>query len=122
MKALSGRAFARLVERRGWRLLWVNGSHHIYVKSGSDVHLSIPTLSIPIHGNRPLKIGLLRHLANLAEISDDDLQWPPPAAMPATMASGAGIKPGEAVPRRSMPLAASKRSMLPESRAARSPR
>jgi predicted RNA binding protein YcfA (HicA-like mRNA interferase family) len=30
-------------------------------------------LSIPIHGNRPLKIGLLRHLAKLAEISDDDL-------------------------------------------------
>jgi predicted RNA binding protein YcfA (HicA-like mRNA interferase family) len=69
MKALSGRAFARLVERRGWRLLRVNGSHHIYGKSGSDVHLSIP-----IHGNRPLKIGLLRHLASLAEISDDDLQ------------------------------------------------
>jgi predicted RNA binding protein YcfA (HicA-like mRNA interferase family) len=69
MKALSARAFARLVERRGWRLLRVNGNHHIYGKSGSDVHLSIP-----IHGNRPLKIGLLRHLASLAEISDDDLQ------------------------------------------------
>jgi predicted RNA binding protein YcfA (HicA-like mRNA interferase family) len=26
------------------------------------------TLSIPIHGNRPLKIGLLRHLAKLAEL------------------------------------------------------
>jgi predicted RNA binding protein YcfA (HicA-like mRNA interferase family) len=69
MKALSGRAFARLVERRGWRLLRVNGSHYIYGKSGSDVRLSIP-----IHGNSPLKIGLLRHLARLAEIPDDDLQ------------------------------------------------
>src|SRR2546423_13710149 len=27
---------------------------------------------IPIHGNKPLKTGLLRHLAKLAEISDDD--------------------------------------------------
>ena len=35
MKALSGRDFARLIERRGWRLLRVNGSHHIYGKTGS---------------------------------------------------------------------------------------
>ncbi len=69
MKAVSGRDFARLVERRGWRSLRVAGSHHIYGKTGSVVRLSIP-----IHGNRPLKIGLLRHLAKLAEISDDDLQ------------------------------------------------
>ncbi|HEY7231780.1 MAG TPA: type II toxin-antitoxin system HicA family toxin [Pseudolabrys sp.] len=68
MKAVSGREFARLVERRGWRLLRVSGSHHIYGKTGSVVRLSIP-----IHGNRPLKIGLLRHLAKIAEISDDDL-------------------------------------------------
>jgi hypothetical protein len=30
-------------------------------------------LSIPIHGSKPLKTGLLRHLAKLADISDDDL-------------------------------------------------
>ena len=69
MKGISGREFARLVERRGWQLLRVAGSHHIYGKAGSVVRLSIP-----IHGNRPLKIGLMRHLAKLAEISDDDLQ------------------------------------------------
>jgi len=68
MKAPSGREFARLVERRGWRLLRVNGSHHIYGKSGNVVRLSIP-----IHGNRPLKLGLLRHLAKLAEISDEEI-------------------------------------------------
>jgi len=68
MKALSGREFARLVERHGWKLLRVQGSHHIYGKSGSVVRLSIP-----IHGNRPLKKGLLRHLAKLAEIPDDEL-------------------------------------------------
>jgi hypothetical protein len=28
--------------------------------------------SIPIHGNKPLKTGLLRHLAKLAELSDQD--------------------------------------------------
>jgi predicted RNA binding protein YcfA (HicA-like mRNA interferase family) len=68
LKALSGRDLARLIERRGWRLLRVTGSHHIYGKAGGVVRLSIP-----IHGNRPLKIGLLRHLAKLAEISDDEL-------------------------------------------------
>jgi predicted RNA binding protein YcfA (HicA-like mRNA interferase family) len=58
MKSLSGRDFARLVERRGWRLLRINGSHRI---------------SIPTHGNAPLKIGLLRHLAKLSDIQEDEL-------------------------------------------------
>jgi predicted RNA binding protein YcfA (HicA-like mRNA interferase family) len=68
MKQLSGRDFARLIERHGWKLLRVSGSHHIYGKTGSVVRLSIP-----IHGNRPLKLGLLRHLAKLAGIDDSEL-------------------------------------------------
>ncbi len=68
MKSVSGREFARLIERRGWQLLRVNGSHHIYGKAGSVIRLSIP-----IHGNRPLKTGLLRHLAKLAGISEDEV-------------------------------------------------
>ena len=68
MKSVSGRDFAHIIERRGWTLLRINGSHHIYGKRGSVVRLSIP-----IHGNKPLKTDLLRHLAKLAEISDDDL-------------------------------------------------
>ena len=68
MKSVSGRDFARIIERRGWTLLRISGSHHIYGKSGSVVRLSVP-----IHGNMPLKTGLLRHLAKLADVSDDDL-------------------------------------------------
>jgi predicted RNA binding protein YcfA (HicA-like mRNA interferase family) len=68
MKSLSGRDFARIIERRGWTLLRVSGSHHVYGKSGSIVRLSVP-----IHGNKPLKTGLLSHLAKLAELSDGDL-------------------------------------------------
>jgi predicted RNA binding protein YcfA (HicA-like mRNA interferase family) len=68
MKSVSGRDFARIIERRGWTLLRVSGSHHIFGKSGSVVRLSIP-----IHGNKPLKTGLLRHLAKLADVSDEDL-------------------------------------------------
>jgi predicted RNA binding protein YcfA (HicA-like mRNA interferase family) len=69
MKTLSGREFARLVERHGWSLLRIHGSHHIYGKTGSVVRLSIP-----IHGNKPLKPGLLNHLAKLAELPADALE------------------------------------------------
>lgn len=49
MTSVSGRAFARMIERRGWTLLRVSGSHHIYGKPGSAVRMSIP-----IHGNSAL--------------------------------------------------------------------
>jgi hypothetical protein len=32
MKSVTGRDFARIVERHGWVLLRVSGSHHIYGK------------------------------------------------------------------------------------------
>ena len=69
MRSVSGREFARLIERRGWILLRVNGSHHIYGLAGSPVRISLP-----IHGNTPLKAGLLRHLAKLADIPDNELR------------------------------------------------
>jgi predicted RNA binding protein YcfA (HicA-like mRNA interferase family) len=68
MKSLSGRDFARLVERHGWTLLRINGSHHIYGKQGS-----VARLSIPIHGNRALKAGLLRSLMKAAQIAEHDI-------------------------------------------------
>jgi predicted RNA binding protein YcfA (HicA-like mRNA interferase family) len=49
VKALSGKEFARLLESHGWSLQRVNGSHHIYAKSGSTVRISVP-----IHGNESL--------------------------------------------------------------------
>jgi predicted RNA binding protein YcfA (HicA-like mRNA interferase family) len=66
---MSGREFARLVERHGWTLLRVQGSHHIYGKSDGVVRLSIP-----IHGNKPLKTGLLRHLMKLSGIAESELR------------------------------------------------
>ncbi|ESZ20921.1 MULTISPECIES: type II toxin-antitoxin system HicA family toxin [unclassified Mesorhizobium] len=67
MKSISGKELARAIERQGWKLLRVAGSHHIYGKEG------IVRLSIPVHGNRPLKTGLLRHLLALAEMSEGDI-------------------------------------------------
>ena len=68
MKVLSGKAFVKVVERNGWHLLRINGSHHIYGSPGSTVRLSIP-----IHGNQPLKRGLLAHLTKLAGLKESDL-------------------------------------------------
>lgn len=68
MRTLTGREFARLIERHGWTLLRINGSHHVYGTPGSIVRLSIP-----IHGNRPLKTGLQRHLTKLANLPEDEL-------------------------------------------------
>ena len=68
MKPLTGRAFARLIEGRGWTLLRINGSHHIYGRAGD-----VARLSVPIHGNKPLKAGLQRHLAKLAGLTDADM-------------------------------------------------
>jgi len=68
VKQFSGKQFAKLVERHGWNLLRVNGSHHIYGKPGSTVRLSIP-----VHASQPLKRGLLAHLAKLAGLEERDL-------------------------------------------------
>ena len=68
MKSLSGRDFAKAVERKGWILLRVHGSHYIYGREGSTVRLSIP-----VHESHPLKAGLLRHLMKMAEVSEEDL-------------------------------------------------
>lgn len=68
MKPISGKEFAKLVERFGWILLRVNGSHHIYGKPGSIIRLSIP-----IHKNQILKAGLQKHLMKAANIREEDL-------------------------------------------------
>jgi len=68
MKSVSGRELARVLDRYGWQLLRVHGSHHIYGKTGSVVRLSVP-----IHGNRPLKVGLLKHLLKMAALQESDL-------------------------------------------------
>ena len=68
MRSVSGKEFAKILERYGWTLLRVQGSHHIYGKTGSEVRLSVP-----IHGNQALKTGLLRHLMKMAGISESHL-------------------------------------------------
>ena len=68
MKSISGKDFAKILERHGWVLLRVQGSHHIYGKAGSEIRISIP-----IHGNQSLKTGLLCHFMKLAGLTENDL-------------------------------------------------
>lgn len=68
MKTVSGKKFAKLLEQHGWVLLRVNGSHHIYGKSGNPQRISVP-----IHGDRSLKTGLLKHFLKVSGISKNEL-------------------------------------------------
>ena len=68
VKQVSGRDLARLVQRKGWALARIHGSHHIFIMPGRRERIVIP-----IHGNRPLKVGLLRSLMKIAELTETDL-------------------------------------------------
>lgn len=68
MKAVSGKDFCKLLEKRGWFLLRIQSSHHIYGKAGVNVRLTVP-----VHGNQTLKIGLQKHLMKQAGIAKSDL-------------------------------------------------
>jgi len=65
VKNISGKELARLLEKNGWELKRIKGSHHVYTKEGRPARISIP-----IHGNKPLKVGLSNHLLKLADIED----------------------------------------------------
>ena len=68
MKTISGKEFANLLEKKGWQLKKIKGSHHIYMKQGNPARISVP-----IHGNKSLKIGLLRYFLKIAGIEEKEL-------------------------------------------------
>jgi predicted RNA binding protein YcfA (HicA-like mRNA interferase family) len=69
MTSISGKKLCKIVERKGWVLQRIKGSHHIYAKLGAS-----QILSIPIHSDRNLKVGTLRALMKIAQLSEEDLQ------------------------------------------------
>lgn len=68
MKQVTGKEFARAIEKKGWVLSRVKGSHHIYLKPGQRERIVIP-----IHGNKPLKTGLLKAQMKIAGLEENDL-------------------------------------------------
>lgn len=68
-KRLCGKRLCKVVERKGWVLKRVTGSHHIYEKPGVD-----QILSIPVHRDQDLKVGTLKALMKIAQLSEEDLR------------------------------------------------
>ena len=52
---VSGRQMIRFLDLQGFRLVRVRGSHHFFERGDQRT-------SVPVHGNRPLKIGTLRSI------------------------------------------------------------
>ena len=67
MKAVSGKALCKALERKGWNLIRISGSHYIYGKLGAR---SVP---VPVHGNRILKAGTQIGIMKQAGLTDADL-------------------------------------------------
>jgi predicted RNA binding protein YcfA (HicA-like mRNA interferase family) len=67
VKQISGKDFCKLLESKGWTLKRVSGSHHIFVKEGKRERIVVP-----VHGNKSLKIGLLKAQMKIAEIQESD--------------------------------------------------
>ena len=69
MNSMSGKQLANLLQGNGWILFKVQGSHNIYGKRGITVRICVP-----IHGNKSLKIGLLKHLLKMAGLAEASTQ------------------------------------------------
>jgi predicted RNA binding protein YcfA (HicA-like mRNA interferase family) len=68
LKQLPGKALAQALQRKGWVLARIKRSHHVFIKQGRPERIVIP-----IHGNRPLKIGLLRSQMKIAGIMEGEV-------------------------------------------------
>ena len=69
MKIVYRKEFCKLPESKGWFLARINGSHHIYTKPGSIIRISVP-----VHANKSLKLGLQKSLMKSAEVKDSELE------------------------------------------------
>ena len=68
MKTISGKEFAKILERKGWTLKRINGSHFIYAHPDkTDI------ISLPVHKNDDLKKGLQKKLMTIADLNDAEL-------------------------------------------------
>lgn len=68
MKQVSGKDFMRILQQHGWAHVRTNGSHHVFTKPGHRERIVVP-----VHGNQPLKLGLLRHQMKIAGLTEADL-------------------------------------------------
>ena len=63
----SGKEMVRFLTRRGFNLIRISGSHH-FLDAGTH------RTSVPVHADRPLKIGTLRSILRDIELSPADFE------------------------------------------------
>jgi len=68
MKSISGKKLCKIVEGKGWMLKKITGSHYIYEKPNEN-----KIVSIPVHRNQDLKLGTLKSIMTIAELSENNL-------------------------------------------------
>lgn len=68
MKSMSGKNLCKILEKKGWHLKTIRGSHHVDMKPGRRERLGVP-----VHGNKDLKLGLLKAIIKIAEIQENEL-------------------------------------------------
>ncbi len=68
MKTISGKQMSKILKKKGWTLMRITGSHHIFIQKDN-----ILRITVPVHGNSDLKNGLQRAIMKQAGISENQL-------------------------------------------------
>jgi predicted RNA binding protein YcfA (HicA-like mRNA interferase family) len=67
---LSGREVVRALQRAGFVIKRIRGSHHILIHSSDRSRRT----TVPVHGGASLKRGTLRAILKQAKLDEDDLR------------------------------------------------
>lgn len=65
---VKGKDLCRLLEKKGWIILRINGSHHVYGSADGKRRVVVP-----VHASRDLRRGTLYALLEQAGLSLSDL-------------------------------------------------
>jgi predicted RNA binding protein YcfA (HicA-like mRNA interferase family) len=68
VKPVSGKHLCKVLERKGWTVVRIRSSHHIYTSPDRS-----RTVSVPVHGNRTLPTGTQHGIMKDAGLTDADL-------------------------------------------------
>jgi len=68
MKVISGKRLCKILEKKEWSLVRIQGSHYIYGKLDNE-----KLIVVPVHGNKDLNQGLLRSIMKIAGLAEHDL-------------------------------------------------
>ena len=63
----SGKKIINVFKKDGWTLDRIEESHHILIREGTE-----NILVIPVHGNNPIKVGLINGLIKDASLTNED--------------------------------------------------